>query len=166
MKIGYAQKKQRRNGENMSRFKKVIFVSTGGTCRSILAKAIYRSINDNENIEIMSRGLVVLFEEPANPKAVAIAKSKGLSIEDEKSEQLSMEDFGDDTLIIVMTDLLKKKIYEDFSDAVNVYSIREFTGEAIDVEANYGGELTDYGSQFEYLEKLTAEVKDRVDNEI
>lgn len=150
----------------MSRFKKVIFVSTGGTCRSILAKAIYRSINDNENIDIMSRGLVVLFEEPANPKAVAIAKSKGLSIEDEKSEQLTVEDFGDDTLIIVMTDLLKKKIYEDFHNAVNVYSIREFTGEAIDVEANYGGELTDYGSQFEYLEKLTAEVKDRVDNEI
>lgn len=150
----------------MSRFKKVIFVSTGGTCRSILAKAIYRSINDNENIDIMSRGLVVLFEEPANPKAVAIAKSKGLSIEDEKSEQLTVEDFGDDTLIIVMTDLLKKKIYEDFHNAVNVYSIREFTGEAKDVEANYGGELTDYGSQFEYLEKLTAEVKNRVDNEI
>lgn len=150
----------------MSRFKKVIFVSTGGTCRSILAKAIYRSINDNENIDIMSRGLVVLFEEPANPKAVAIAKSKGLSIKDEKSEQLTVEDFGDDTLIIVMTDLLKKKIYEDFHNAVNVYSIREFTGEAIDVEANYGGELTDYGSQFEYLEKLTAEVKNRVDNEI
>lgn len=150
----------------MSRFKKVIFVSTGGTCRSILAKAIYHNINENKNIDIMSRGLVVLFEEPANPKAVAIAKSKGLSIEDEKSEQLTMQDFGDDSLIIVMTDLLKKKIYEDFHDAVNVYSIREFTGEAIDVEANYGGELTDYGNQFEYLEKLIAKVKDRVDNEI
>lgn len=150
----------------MSRFKKVIFVSTGGTCRSILAKAIYRNINENENIEIMSRGLVVLFEEPVNPKAAAIAKSKGLSIENEKSEQLTMEDFGDDTLIIVMTDLLKKKVYEDFHDAVNVYSIREFTGEAIDVEAAYGGELADYGSQYEYLEKLAAKIKDRVDNEI
>lgn len=150
----------------MSRFKKVIFVSTGGTCRSILAKAIYNNINENENIEIMSRGLVVLFEEPVNPKAAAIAKSKGLSIENEKSEQLTMEDFGDDTLIIVMTDLLKKKVYEDFHDAVNVYSIREFTGEAVDVEANYGGELADYGNQYEYLEKLTARVKDRVENEI
>ena len=66
----------------MNRYQKVIFVSTGGTCRSILAKAIYRNINTNEELQIESRGLVVLFEEPVNPKAVAIAKSKGISIED------------------------------------------------------------------------------------
>lgn len=150
----------------MSRFKKIIFVSTGGTCRSILAKAIYQNINENEELEIMSRGIVVLFEEPVNQKAVAIAKSKGLSIEDEKAEQLTMDDFGDDILILVMTDLLKKKVYEDFQDAVNVYSIREFAGEAVDVEATYGGELADYGSQYEYLEKLVAIVKDKVENEI
>jgi protein-tyrosine-phosphatase len=150
----------------MSRFQKVIFVSTGGTCRSIIAKAIYKSINENDNLDIMSRGMVVLFDEPANPKAVAIAKSKGLSIDDEQAEQLTMDDFGDDVLIIVMTDLLKKKVYEDFADAVNVYSIREFTGEAVDVEATYGGELADYGALYEYLDKLVTIVKEKVENEI
>lgn len=145
----------------MNRYQKVIFVSTGGTCRSILAKAIYRNINTNEDLQIESRGLVVLFEEPVNPKAVAIAKSKGISIEDEKSEQLTMDDFGDDILVLVMTDLLKKKVYDEFENAVNVYSIREFAGEAIDVEAAYGGELTEYGSQFKYLEKLITIVKIR-----
>jgi protein-tyrosine-phosphatase len=147
----------------MNRYQKVIFVSTGGTCRSILAKAIYRNINTNEDLQIESRGLVVLFEEPVNPKAVAIAKSKGISIEDEKSEQLTMDDFGDDILVLVMTDLLKKKVYDEFENAVNVYSIREFAGEAIDVEAAYGGELTEYGSQFKYLEKLITIVKDKIE---
>ena len=149
----------------MIRFQKVIFVSTGGTCRSILAKAIYRNINTNEDLQIESRGLVVLFEEPVNPKAVAIAKSKGISIEDEKSEQLTMDDFGDDILVLVMTDLLKKKVYDEFENAVNVYSIREFAGEAIDVEAAYGGELTEYGSQFKYLEKLITIVKDKIEQD-
>ena len=149
----------------MNRYQKVIFVSTGGTCRSILAKAIYRNINTNEDLQIESRGLVVLFEEPVNPKAVAIAKSKGISIEDEKSEQLTMDDFGDDILVLVMTDLLKKKVYDDFENAVNVYSIREFAGEAIDVEAAYGGELTEYGSQFKYLEKLITIVKDKIEQD-
>lgn len=143
-----------------------MFVSTGGTCRSILAKSIYKKINENEELCIESRGLVVLFEEPANPKAVAIAKSKGMSIDDEKSQQLTSEDFGDDVLILVMTDLLKKKVYDDFENALNVYSIREFTGEALDVEAEYGGELADYGSQYEYLEKLVTIVKYKVENEI
>ena len=149
----------------MNRYQKVIFVSTGGTCRSILAKAIYRNINTNEDLQIESRGLVVLFEEPVNPKAVAIAKSKGISIEDEKSEELTMDDFGDDILVLVMTDLLKKKVYDEFENAVNVYSIREFAGEAIDVEAAYGGELTEYGSQFKYLEKLITIVKDKIEQD-
>lgn len=147
----------------MSRYQKVIFVSTGGTCRSVLAKAVYNSINQDDNLRIEARGLVVLFKEPPNPKAVAIAKSKNLDIDKEKSVPLSAEDFGDDTLILVMTDLLKNKVYDTFENAVNVYSIREFTGEALDVEAPFGGELVDYGSQFEYLEKLVLKLKDILD---
>lgn len=76
-----------------------------------------------------------------------------------------MDDFGDDILVLVMTDLLKKKVYDEFENAVNVYSIREFAGEAIDVEAAYGGELTEYGSQFKYLEKLITIVKDKIEQD-
>ncbi len=144
----------------MNRYSRIVFVSTGGTCRSVLAKAIYSNLYENENISVESRGTVVLFSEPANPKAVAIAKSKGIDINDEKSVQLSPEDFGDDTLVIVMTDLLKKKVYEEFENAVNVYSVREFTGEALDVEAAFGGELVEYGNQYEYLEKLVVKIHD------
>ena len=142
----------------MSRYRKIIFVSSEGTCRSILAKAIYENINVDKQIEVEARGMVVLFPEPANPKGVAVAKSKGIDIGEETSVQLSAEDFDDTTLILVMTDLLKNKVYEEFENAVNVYSIREFTKEAVDVEMAFGGELADYGSQFEYLEKLVNKV--------
>lgn len=150
----------------MSRYNKILFVSTGGTCRSVLAKSIYNKIRTDESIVAEARGLVVLFEEPANPKAVAIAKSKGISLEEEKSIPLVDEDFGDDIIILVMTDLLKKKVYETFESAINVFSIREFTGEALDVEAAYGGELADYGSQYEYLEKLVTKVDEILQKEI
>ena len=143
----------------MSRNQKLIFVSMGGTCRSILAKAIYDDISGNDEIKTESRGLVVLFNEPVNPKAAAIAKSKGIDISIEKSEPLEEEDFDDATLVLVMTDLLKKQVYEKFEHAVNVYSIREFTGEALDVESAFGGALVDYGIGYEYLEKLVAKVR-------
>ncbi len=143
----------------MSRYQKLIFVSMGGTCRSILAKAIYDDISGNDEIKTESRGLVVLFNEPVNPKAAAIAKSKGIDISIEKSEPLEEEDFDDATLVLVMTDLLKKQVYEKFEHAVNVYSIREFTGEALDVESAFGGALVDYGIGYEYLEKLVAKVR-------
>ena len=123
-----------------------------------MAKAIYKSINMDKHIQVEARGMIVLFSEPANPKAVAIAKSKGIDIVDETSRELVAEDFDDSTLVLVMTDLLKNKVYEEFENAVNVYSIREFTKEAVDVEMAFGGELSDYGSQYEYLEKLVNKV--------
>lgn len=146
----------------MSRYQRLIFVSMGGTCRSILAKAIYNNLYHNdageEKLDVQSRGLVVLFSEPVNPKAVAIAKSKGIDISGENSESLEAQDFSDETIVLVMTDLLKKQVYEKFDNAVNVYSIREFTGEALDVESAFGGELVDYGLGYEYLEKLVEKV--------
>ena len=144
----------------MKRYQKLIFVSMGGTCRSILAKAIYENLSEKKELKTESRGLVVLFNEPVNPKASAIAKSKGIDISIEKSEPLEEEDFGDETLVLVMTDLLKKQVYEKFVNAVNVYSIREFTGEALDVESAFGGALVDYGLGYEYLEKLVTKVRD------
>jgi len=139
---------------NMSRYNKVLFVSTGGTCRSLWAAAIFESVNTDRSITAEARGLVVLFKEPPNPKAVAIAKSKGISIENAASTPLTGEDFGEDVLILVMTDVLKKNIYDEFENAMNVYSIKEYTESAVDVEAAYGGELIEYGENFEYLEKL------------
>ncbi len=138
----------------MSRYSRVLFVSTGGTCRSLWAAAIFENVNRDETITAEARGHVVLFEEPPNPKAVAIAKSKGLSIENAVSTPLVSDDFGEDVLILVMTDMLKKNIYDEFENAMNVYSLKEYTEAAIDVEAAYGGELIDYGENFEYLEKL------------
>ena len=142
----------------MGRYQKLIFVSMGGTCRSILAKAIYNNMGKEDELKAESRGMVVLFSEPVNPKAVAIAKSKGIDIDKENSQPLEEEDFGDDTIVLVMTDLLKKQVYEKFKSAVNVYSIREFTGEALDVESAFGGELVDYGLGYEYLERLIVKV--------
>ena len=146
----------------MGRYRRLVFVSMGGTCRSILAKAIYNNINGWKGLVTESRGMVVLFSEPVNQKAVAIAKSKGIDIEGEKSQQLMEQDFSDDTIVLVMTDLLKKQVYEKFENALNVYSIREFTGEAVDVETLFGGELVDYGLGYEYLEKLVEKVSEKL----
>jgi len=53
----------------MIKYEKIIFVCTGNTCRSPMAATIYRSLETNSDIKVISRGLVVLFSEPSNPKA-------------------------------------------------------------------------------------------------
>lgn len=146
----------------MSRYKKVLFVSTDGVCRSLWAHQIFWRKSREMGIESEARGYIVLFEEPANPKAVAIAKSKGYDMEKEVSTPLTAADFDEEILVLAMTEVLKKNIYDTFENAINVYSIREYTEAAVDVEAVHGGELVDYGACFEHLEELVSMVAEKI----
>lgn len=146
----------------MLQYDKIIFASTSDTCRGPVAAAIMREIHEMSDIDISSRGIVSLFPEPVNPKAVAVAKSNGIDIGEYMSEQIAGNDFNTDTLVLVMTDSMKKKIYEDFKEAVNVYTIKEFVGESGDVETPYGGELPDYGSSFEEVRRIVNKVAEKL----
>lgn len=146
----------------MLSYNRIIFVSNDNTCLSPMAAAIMdRELKDVE-VTVDSRGIVVLFPEPVNQKAIAIAKSKGLYLDGYKSKQLQTLDFGEDVLILVMSALHKQKIYEEFEGALNVYTLREFVGETGDVKTPYGGDLIEYGESFKVLERLVIKVKDKM----
>lgn len=146
----------------MLQYNRVVFVSESDTCRGPWAVAIMKSKPGMSEVDICSRGTVSLFPEPANPKAVAVAKSNGIDIGNYQSSQLEESDFSMETLVLVMSESMKKKIYEDFSDAVNVYTIKEFVGESGDAEVPYGGELSDYGTCFEELKRLIDKVIEKL----
>ena len=150
----------------MVKYNRIIFVSNSDTCRGELAAAVLReigkSIIEENDIQVESKGVVVLFPEPMNPKAVAIARSKDLYIDDHVSSSLEEEDFGMDVLILTMTDGIKKKIYEDYKEAVNVFNLKEFAGEDGGVEAAYGGELQDYAELFRTIERLVNKLIDKL----
>ncbi|MCR5628827.1 phosphotyrosine protein phosphatase [Eubacterium sp.] len=145
-------------------FTKIIFVSKTDTGRGPLACEIMKKmLGSYAGIE--SRGLVVLFPEPMNPKMVAIAASKGINLEDRVSVQLTEEDFDSKTLVLTMDEKYKTVIYDDYTNAVNVYTVKEFVGDDGDLENPYGGELMDYGRVYENLEELTKKVIERLREE-
>ena len=145
-------------------FTKIIFASKTDTGRGPLACEIMKKmLGSYAGIE--SRGLVVLFPEPMNPKMVAIAASKGINLEDRVSVQLTEEDFDSKTLVLTMDEKYKTVIYDDYTNAVNVYTVKEFVGDDGDLENPYGGELMDYGRVYENLEELTKKVIERLREE-
>lgn len=81
---------------------KVIFVCKSGTCRAPMAAALLRECSMKREIEILARGLVVLFPEPLNQKVDAILISNGINMEGYMSEQLVAEDVDEHTLVLVM----------------------------------------------------------------
>ena len=73
-------------------YRKIIIVGENNIGRSFMAECILRGIlqkRNCQNIEVVSRGLVVLFSEPVAPGAAKILREKGYRIEDFRSSQLT-----------------------------------------------------------------------------
>lgn len=138
----------------MIRYEKIIFVCTGNTCRSPMAESIYKHLDTDSTLECVSRGLVVLFPEPSNPKAVIVLNNHDLSLDGHMSKGLSGEDIDENTLILTMTEDQKRKTMEQFTVTDNIYTIKEFVGELGDVTDPYGGTLMDYEDCYSELARL------------
>lgn len=161
----------------MKRYDKLIFVSNSDTCSGPMAEAILKSKFLLAELEVQSKGMVVLFPEPVNQKAEAILASHGLTMKDHIAEQLEQSDFSERTLILVMEDALKQKIFQEHENVHNIYLLSEYVlsgghegksfvrqegrgsqngyrKEEMEVREPVGGSLADYGACFELLEKL------------
>lgn len=136
----------------MKRYNQVIFVCTSNTLLSPIAEGIYRKNSPDWMPRGISRGLVVLFEEPINPKVNVLLTQNGFPISGHRqSRQITKEDFASDMLVLTMTLSEKVKITEEFLDVENVYTLGEFVGEDTDILDPGGSEEEKYKACFDEL---------------
>lgn len=136
----------------MKKYDRLIFVSNSDTCRGPIAEAILKSKFLLSELEVESRGLVVLFPEPVNQKAEVILASHGLTMKDHTAKMLEQEDFDERTLILVMEDALKQRIFQEHENVQNTWQLSEYIKEETDVTEPVGGSLADYGACYELLD--------------
>lgn len=151
-------------------YRKIIIVGETNIGRSFMAECILRGIlqkRNCQNIEVVSRGLVVLFSEPVAPGAAKILREKGYSIENFRSAQLASAD-----LVLTITKGLAEQIKESFDVQTASYmSIGTF----IDIDSTEAEEkipkVTEedpetYQQCFDILEPLMEAVADRIIGEL
>ena len=138
----------------MKKYDRLIFVSNSDTCRGPMAEAILKSKFLLSELEVESRGLVVLFPEPVNQKAEAILASHGLTMKDHTAKMLEQEDFDERTLILVMEDALKQRIFQEHENVQHTWQLSEYIKEETDVTEPVGGSLADYGACYELLDSM------------
>ena len=83
----------------MKPYNRIVFVAESGTCRAPMAAGIFREYSLNHPVEVLVRGLVVLFPEPLNQKAEAVMISNGINLEGFMSSQMT-ELVGDELEIL------------------------------------------------------------------
>ena len=76
----------------MRRYKKIMFVCTDNTAQSLMAEMICKNMVTDEELEIVSRGLVVLFPEPVNPKAEVVLINHGITLGERAAVGLKQSD--------------------------------------------------------------------------
>lgn len=139
----------------MKEYNRVLFVCESGTCRGPMAAGILEEYKLKRPMEILTRGMVVLFPEPLNQKAEAVMISNGINREGFMSTQLSEDDLTEDTLVLVMERAQLDKLLENYQSAnpQNVHVLTEFVGDELEIINPYGGSLQAYGLCYETLRK-------------
>ena len=145
------------------KYKKIIFICRDNSTLSPLAEAIFKSICNEEEVIIESRGLVVLFEAPINPKIGVVLGSHGIEYSKERTKGLSEADFTRDTLVLAMNERSAKLCDERFP-MIQVATLYDFVGEK-EVEDPYGGNLIDYEKCFSEMSVVLRKLSERLGEE-
>ena len=145
----------------MSRFEKIIFISMDDTCRGPMAELIMKKVTRHKDIEIISRGLVVLFPEPCNPKAIAVLRNMGIILDNRTSMAFEPESITEKTLILTLGKAEKERIIEEY-DPDNVYTLIEFAGEPGELVEPFGKEMEVYKQCAEEIEHWLIKVEERL----
>lgn len=149
----------------LQKYRRVLFISNSDNSRGPMAAEILRHEKLIQEYKIGSRGLVVLFPEPANQKAEAIMRSQQMTLASHEATQLSEEDLDDDTLVLTLEETQKWKIVSEFGNVKNVYTLGEFIDDDREVFSVHGQPLVAYGENFELMKELIQKLAEKLNEE-
>lgn len=149
----------------LQKYRRILFISNSDNCRGPMAAEILRNQMLKQEYEIGSRGLVVLFPEPANQKAEAIMKSQQMTLASHEAVPLTAKDLDEDTLVLTLEESLKWKIVSEYENVKNVYTLSEYIGDERQVLSVHGQPLVVYGENFELIKELIEKLADKLNEE-
>lgn len=146
------------------KYRRIVFVSQSDTSRGPVAAELLRNEELYQEYAVESRGMVVLFPEPANQKAEAIMKSGKMTLQNHVSKAFTEDELREDTLVFTFEESQKEKIVSEYEATENVYLINEFLGDVTEIPNPYGQPLTAYGEFYEIMKTLIRKLADKLNS--
>lgn len=109
----------------------IVFICTGNSCRSVMAKALMekkvKEMGRQAEIQVLSRGLLPLTGLDATPETKELLMREGIDVSGHMSQRISREIIKKADLILVMEKIHEQKILQMIPEAKDrVYLLKEF----------------------------------------
>jgi len=151
--------------------KRILFVCTGNTCRSVMAAALaQRALAgmplEGAQVEIASAGLAAMPGDNASEGAVTVMREQGIDLSDHRSSLLTKQDVADADLVLTMTAGHREALCRLLPSAAGkIHTLARYAGAVGDVPDPFGRNNHIYRRVAAVLEELIPSALQRFGDE-
>lgn len=160
---------KRQELESVARKKNIIFVCTGNSCRSVMAKAMLEKKlkeKGRDDVEVSSAGLMMISGLGASAETKEVLRQEGIDVSGHHSQRLTKEMLDKSDIILVMERVHEERILQSHPEAKGrLFLLREFARVAdnkLDIPDPIGRSGDFYRTTFSSIKESIERIADLV----
>lgn len=116
--------------ERVTKRKTVLFVCTGNSCRSVMAKGLLEKRlkgNNRDNVEVLSAGIMMLGGLGATQQTIELLRREGIDVSSHRSQAITKNMIKKSDIILVMERIHEQRILQLVPEVKNrLFLLKEF----------------------------------------